>query len=108
MADRKRKLEVDDSPAAKKQEMLPQDDPTGGINPYTGKPYSLKYYEILAKRKGVPLLALGPQGPGLPCTPQHGQLCAVPRAHVFGSSSSNSSTVAASGSSGSCGSSGGV
>jgi hypothetical protein len=56
MAERKRKLEVDDSPSAKKQELLlPQDDPTGGINPYTGKPYSLKYYEILTKRKGVPI-----------------------------------------------------
>lgn len=81
MADRKRKLEVDDSPAAKKQEVLPQDDPTGGINPYTGRPYSLKYYEILSKRKGVPpglLLVLGPQG--LACLLlQHGQLRAVPR-----------------------------
>lgn len=55
MAERKRKLEVDDSPSAKKQELLPQDDPTDGINPYTGKPYSLKYYEILTKRKGLPV-----------------------------------------------------
>lgn len=53
MAERKRKLEVDDSPAGKKQELLPEDDPTGGINPYTGKAYSSKYYEILKKRKGV-------------------------------------------------------
>lgn len=54
MADRKRKLEVDNSPAAKKQEtLLPEDDPTGGINPYTGKAYSGRYYEILKKRKGM-------------------------------------------------------
>ena len=53
MAERKRKLEVDDSPSAKKQELVPEDDPTGGINPYTGKPYSSTYYEILRKRKGM-------------------------------------------------------
>jgi len=53
MADRKRKLEVDDSPAAKKVDLGPEDDPTGGINPYTGNPYSHTYYEILKKRKGV-------------------------------------------------------
>jgi hypothetical protein len=53
MAERKRKLDVDDSPSAKKQELLPEDDPTGGVNPYTGKGYSSRYYEILKKRKGV-------------------------------------------------------
>lgn len=55
MADRKRKLEVDDSPAAKKVDLGPEDDPTGGINPYTGNPYSHTYYEILKKRKGLPV-----------------------------------------------------
>jgi hypothetical protein len=64
MAERKRKLEVDDSPHAKKQELLPEDDPTGGINPYTGKAYSSQYYEIFKKRKGVQSCMSPAQGPG--------------------------------------------
>ena len=44
--DRKRKLDVagladEDSGAA-----------YGGVNPYTGRQYSSKYYQILSKRKG--------------------------------------------------------
>lgn len=51
--ERKRKLEVDDMPS-KKQETaaVAYVDPTGGINPYTGKPYSKRYYDILQKRTG--------------------------------------------------------
>ena len=47
MSDRKRKLDVfsGDAPAS-----------TNGVatvNPYTGRPYSQKYYDILQKRKGA-------------------------------------------------------
>lgn len=55
MADggRKRKLELgeDDSTA---RDGAPPFGATagGGINPYTGRPYSQRYYEILAKRQG--------------------------------------------------------
>jgi hypothetical protein len=55
MSERKRKLEVDEAPS-KKVQSAP--DPTGGINPYTGRPYSSRYYEILEKRKGGPALRL--------------------------------------------------
>lgn len=57
--ERKRKLEVDDGPS-KKQETALMDgyvDPTGGINPYTGKAYSKRYYDILQKRRGKLLTA---------------------------------------------------
>eukprot|EP00775_Hariotina_reticulata_P007952 gene7952-8150_t len=52
MSERKRKLEVDEAPS-KKVQTAP--DPTGGINPYTGRPYSSRYHEILEKRKGLPV-----------------------------------------------------
>jgi hypothetical protein len=47
MGDRKRKLDVftSDAPSS-----------TNGaatVNPYTGRPYSQKYYDILQKRKGA-------------------------------------------------------
>lgn len=29
--------------------------PVGGINPYTNRPYSSKYHDILAKRRGLPV-----------------------------------------------------
>ena len=31
------------------------DDGAGGVNPWTGRPYTPKYYEILSKRKGLPV-----------------------------------------------------
>jgi hypothetical protein len=45
--DRKRKLEVDTVAV----NALSQ--PQKGLNPYTGRPYSNKYYDILSKRKGI-------------------------------------------------------
>lgn len=62
--ERKRKLEVDDGPS-KKVEMSNDayTDPTGGVNPYTGKPYSKRYYDILQKRTGKATWAAG-----VPCT----------------------------------------
>lgn len=47
--DRKRKLEVDTVAV----NALSQ--PQKGLNPYTGRPYSNKYYDILSKRKGLPV-----------------------------------------------------
>eukprot|EP00742_Colponemidia_sp_Colp-10_P006926 GILJ01007431.1.p1 GENE.GILJ01007431.1~~GILJ01007431.1.p1 ORF type:complete len:700 (+),score=114.79 GILJ01007431.1:46-2145(+) len=46
MADRKRKLDIDDLSARKKA--------MDGVNFLNYKPYSRKYYEILEKRKGLP------------------------------------------------------
>ena len=31
------------------------DDGAGGVNPWTGRPYTPKYYEILKKRKDLPV-----------------------------------------------------
>lgn len=45
--ERKRKLALDvPEPTAKGDE---------GVNPFTGKPYSQKYYQILEKRKQLPI-----------------------------------------------------
>lgn len=51
MSDRKRKLDVgaEDGPAAKAANM----PATPQINPYTGRPYSARYYDILSKRTGT-------------------------------------------------------
>jgi hypothetical protein len=49
--DRKRKLEVEtEQPPAAPPAVS---DGTGGINPYTGKPYGSRYYDILDKRQGA-------------------------------------------------------
>eukprot|EP00878_Enallax_costatus_P033335 GHUV01036753.1.p1 GENE.GHUV01036753.1~~GHUV01036753.1.p1 ORF type:complete len:149 (+),score=10.59 GHUV01036753.1:109-555(+) len=53
--ERKRKLEVDDGPSKKLETAVDgYNDPNGGVilNPYTGKPYSKRYYDILQKRRG--------------------------------------------------------
>ncbi|CAM9442445.1 unnamed protein product, partial [Sphacelaria rigidula] len=53
MADRKRKVDLSGlgstpaEDAAKKRNM--------GINPFTGSPYSRKYYDILEKRNQLPV-----------------------------------------------------
>jgi len=62
MAERKRKLiDLDDDAAAKREKATTiaasapvMADTSGGVNPYTGKAYSSKYYEILSKRTGRP------------------------------------------------------
>lgn len=55
-SDRKRKLELSDGPAAKRADgssvtmpAVPQ------ANPYTGKPYSRHYYDLLSKRSELPV-----------------------------------------------------
>lgn len=59
--ERKRKLDIYDeaTPAAAagregsaNGDGLQRDAGDSGINPYTGRPYSGRYYEILAGRKG--------------------------------------------------------
>lgn len=55
MTERKRKLDLGDAdPSLKQGRGAPgagaEED--SGFNPYTGRPYSPRYYEILAKRKG--------------------------------------------------------
>ena len=49
--DRKRKLDVYEQDTAKR---FQANGATGqpALNPYTGRPYGARYYEILAKRKG--------------------------------------------------------
>lgn len=52
-ADRKRKLDIgaeEDAAAA----ALASARANPAVNPYTGKPYSQRYYDILAKRMGEP------------------------------------------------------
>ena len=49
--DRKRKLDVDI--AAEQLKRPNMND--GGVNPYTGRPYSQRYYDILQKRTGKTL-----------------------------------------------------
>lgn len=44
--DRKRKLDVAGLSSEENGAQF------GGVNPYTGRQYSSKYYQILAKRKG--------------------------------------------------------
>lgn len=56
MADRKRKLDLENDDGPSKRSMVHGLDVDGnGINPYTGRQYSQRYYEILAKRKGKAL-----------------------------------------------------
>jgi pre-mRNA-splicing factor ATP-dependent RNA helicase DHX15/PRP43 len=52
MAERKRKLDIVDESAAKRSEVTAGMGTPAGINPYTGKSYSKRYYDILEKRTG--------------------------------------------------------
>ena len=50
MTERKRKLDVfDDKPTGFSSQPPPL---RAGVNPFTGRPYSARYFDILAKRKG--------------------------------------------------------
>lgn len=49
--DRKRKLQIFEDGSAQNNGAVPEDgDQT--VNPYTGRPYTKRYYDILAGRKG--------------------------------------------------------
>lgn len=56
MTERKRKLDLGDADPSKQGRGAAGGGGAGaedsGVNPYTGRPYSPRYYEILAKRKG--------------------------------------------------------
>jgi pre-mRNA-splicing factor ATP-dependent RNA helicase DHX15/PRP43 len=54
MTDRKRKLDLGDADPSVKRGASEGGGAGGedGLNPYTGRPYSPRYYEILEKRKG--------------------------------------------------------
>ncbi|KAK9866336.1 hypothetical protein WJX84_010224 [Apatococcus fuscideae] len=53
MTERKRKLDVfDDKPTGFSSQPPPL---RAGVNPFTGRPYSARYFDILAKRKGLPV-----------------------------------------------------
>ncbi|GAX81778.1 hypothetical protein CEUSTIGMA_g9206.t1 [Chlamydomonas eustigma] len=49
MSDRKRRLDLGDEAAVAAERVNP------GLNPYTGRQYSQKYYDILSKRLGLPV-----------------------------------------------------
>ncbi|KAL4542646.1 hypothetical protein Ndes2526B_g04600 [Nannochloris sp. 'desiccata'] len=52
--DRKRKLQIFEDGSAQNNGAVPEDgDQT--VNPYTGRPYTKRYYDILAGRKGLPV-----------------------------------------------------
>lgn len=52
MTDRKRRLDLGDADPAAAKRAASVPPPEDGANPYTGRPYSPRYFEILAKRKG--------------------------------------------------------
>ena len=54
MTERKRKLDLGDLEAPPSK-MSKTSEETPQINPYTGRPYSARYYEILEKRKQLPV-----------------------------------------------------
>lgn len=56
--DRKRKLDVNPVDVNALGGALAQ--PNKGLNPYTGRPYSNRYYDILQKRTGEPMLHMIP------------------------------------------------
>jgi len=55
--ERKRKIEILEDGLAQKSGASPEDgDQT--VNPYTGRPYTKRYYDILAGRKGMEYIEL--------------------------------------------------
>eukprot|EP00959_Pyramimonas_sp_CCMP1952_P378568 7930177-Pyramimonas_sp.AAC.3 len=55
MSDRKRKLSLFDTPPEAAPATSAPGSAASGINQYTGRPYSQRYYDILEKRKGLPV-----------------------------------------------------
>ena len=53
MSERKRKLSLFDTPPEAPATSAPA--AASGINPYTARPFSQRYYDILEKRKGLPV-----------------------------------------------------
>lgn len=51
MSDRKRRLDIDDDSSRK----VRKDESVGTINPLTGRPYSQRFYDILEKRRKLPV-----------------------------------------------------
>lgn len=60
---RKRRFDVVDPAAMQRKQRIDLSGLTGGgqgsgggtINPYTNRPYSSRYYDILSKRRGLPV-----------------------------------------------------
>ncbi len=53
--ERKRKSLFEDAPAASAGSKKLPDSTKSDVNPWTGKPYSQRYYGILEKRQGLPV-----------------------------------------------------
>jgi hypothetical protein len=55
--ERKRKLEIFEDGSAQNNGAGPEDG-NETLNPYTGRPYTKRYYDILAGRKGMDYILL--------------------------------------------------
>ena len=63
MTERKRKLEVYESNPTNGVASTVPSFGSGTVNLYTGRPYSQRYYDILAKRKGESAATASPRVP---------------------------------------------